>query len=93
MGTESKNPETIVLHAGWRKDESTNAVAVPIYQTTAYQFDSTEHAGNLFALAELGNIYSRIMNPTQLGWNSASRGWKAAWPRSAFRRAKRRRHS
>jgi len=40
MGTESKNPETIVLHAGWRKDESTNAVAVPIYQTTAYQFDT-----------------------------------------------------
>ena len=65
IGTESKNPGTIVLHAGWRKDESANAVAVPIYQTTAYQFDSTEHAGNVFALAELGNIYSWIMNPTQ----------------------------
>ena len=65
MGTESKNPETIVLHAGWRKDDMTNAVAVPIYQTTAYQFDSTEHAGNLFALKEFGNIYTRIMNPTQ----------------------------
>jgi O-acetylhomoserine (thiol)-lyase len=64
MGTESTNPKTIVLHAGWRKDETTNAVAVPIYQTTAYQFDSTEHAGNLFALKELGKIYSRIMNPT-----------------------------
>lgn len=38
---------------------------MPIYQTTAYQFDSTEYAGNVFALAELGNIYSRIMNPTQ----------------------------
>ena len=41
--TKSKNPETIVLHAGHRKDASTNAVAVPIYQTTSYQFDSTEH--------------------------------------------------
>jgi len=62
--TDSKNPETIVLHAGYRKDEATNAVAVPIYQTTSYQFDSTEHAANLFALKEFGNIYSRIMNPT-----------------------------
>lgn len=64
MGTNSKNPETIALHAGWRRDESTNSVAVPIYQTTSYQFDSTEHAANLFALAEMGNIYTRIMNPT-----------------------------
>jgi O-acetylhomoserine (thiol)-lyase len=60
----SKHPETIVLHAGWRRDETTNAVAVPIYQTTSYQFDSTEHAANLFALKEFGNIYTRIMNPT-----------------------------
>jgi len=57
-------PETIVLHAGHRKDAASNAVAVPIYQTTSYQFDNTEHAANLFALKELGNIYSRIMNPT-----------------------------
>ncbi len=64
MGTGSKNPETIALHAGWRSDESTTAVAVPIYQTTSYQFDSTEHAANLFGLAEMGNIYTRIMNPT-----------------------------
>ena len=64
MGTDSKNPETIALHAGWRSDGATTAVAVPIYQTTAYQFDSTEHAANLFGLAELGNIYTRIMNPT-----------------------------
>lgn len=64
MGTESKNPETIALHAGWRRDEATTAVAVPIYQTTSYQFNSTEHAANLFGLAELGNIYTRIMNPT-----------------------------
>jgi O-acetylhomoserine (thiol)-lyase len=58
------NPETIGLHAGWRKDENTNSVAVPIHQTTSYEFDSTEHAANLFGLSELGNIYSRIMNPT-----------------------------
>src|ERR1700744_684237 len=66
MPTESRNPETIVLHAGsYRADPATHAVAVPIYQTTSYQFDSTEHAANLFALKELGNIYTRIMNPTQ----------------------------
>jgi O-acetylhomoserine (thiol)-lyase len=61
-----KNPETIVLHGGgYRADPATAAVAVPIYQTTSYQFKSGEHAANLFALKELGNIYSRIMNPTQ----------------------------
>ena len=60
----SKNPETLALHAGFRKDPTTNAVAVPIYQTTSYQFDSTEHAASLFGLSELGNIYTRIMNPT-----------------------------
>jgi len=65
MSTSSQNPETIVLHAGYRSDPATTAVAVPIYQTTSYQFNSTEHAGNLFALKELGNIYTRIMNPTQ----------------------------
>jgi O-acetylhomoserine (thiol)-lyase len=65
MPTNSQNPETIALHAGYRSDPTTTAVAVPIYQTTSYQFNSTEHAGNLFALKELGNIYTRIMNPTQ----------------------------
>ncbi|MEE1562354.1 MAG: PLP-dependent transferase, partial [Alphaproteobacteria bacterium] len=64
MSVDSTHKETIVLHAGYRKDETTNAVAVPIYQTTSYQFDNTEHAGNLFALKEFGNIYTRIMNPT-----------------------------
>src|SRR5450432_336202 len=65
MPTQSKNLETIVLHGGsYRADPATAAVAVPIYQTTSYQFNSTEHAANLFALKELGNIYSRIMNPT-----------------------------
>ncbi len=60
----STHPETIALHAGWRSDPATNAVAVPIYQTTSFQFASTENAANLFALKELGNIYTRIMNPT-----------------------------
>ncbi|MFC1491596.1 O-acetylhomoserine aminocarboxypropyltransferase/cysteine synthase family protein [Nitrospinota bacterium] len=64
MTVNSTHNETIVLHAGHRKDSATNAVAVPIYQTTSYQFDNTEHASNLFALKELGNIYTRIMNPT-----------------------------
>ncbi len=60
----SHKPETLALHAGWRADPATGAVAVPIYQTTSYQFHSAEHAANLFALKELGNIYTRIMNPT-----------------------------
>ncbi|HVH80763.1 MAG TPA: PLP-dependent transferase, partial [Stellaceae bacterium] len=64
MPTDSKHPETIVLHAGYRSDPATNAVAVPIYQTTSYQFRGTEHASNLFGLKELGNIYTRIMSPT-----------------------------
>ncbi len=64
MTDRPKHPETLALHAGYRKDSATNAVAVPIYQTTSYQFDHTEHAANLFALKELGNIYTRIMNPT-----------------------------
>ena len=65
MTTKSLHPETIALHGGtYRKDESTNSVAVPIYQTTSYQFNSQEHASNLFSLKELGNIYTRIMNPT-----------------------------
>jgi O-acetylhomoserine (thiol)-lyase len=64
MTVKSKHPETLVLHAGYRSDPTTNAVAVPIYQTTSYQFKHTEHAANLFALKELGNIYTRIMNPT-----------------------------
>ncbi|MBI5163295.1 MAG: PLP-dependent transferase [Magnetospirillum sp.] len=64
MTIKTTNPETLVLHAGFRSDPATNSVAVPIYQTTSYQFRDTEHAANLFALKELGNIYTRIMNPT-----------------------------
>lgn len=60
----TKNPETTVLHAGYRADPTTNAVAVPIYQTTSYQFEDTGHARRLFALEEMGNIYTRVMNPT-----------------------------
>ena len=57
--------ETRQIHAGAEPDPATGARAVPIYQTTSYQFRDTEHAANLFALAEIGNIYTRIMNPTQ----------------------------
>ncbi|MBN2325898.1 MAG: O-acetylhomoserine aminocarboxypropyltransferase/cysteine synthase [Candidatus Omnitrophica bacterium] len=56
--------ESLALHGGQVPDPATNARAVPIYQTTSYVFDSAEHAANLFALKELGNIYTRIMNPT-----------------------------
>ncbi|WP_303976831.1 O-acetylhomoserine aminocarboxypropyltransferase/cysteine synthase family protein [Dongia mobilis] len=62
--TASKHPETIVLHAGHRRDSATNSVAVPIYQTTSYQFDDSAHAADLFGLKRFGNIYTRIMNPT-----------------------------
>ncbi len=64
MAVNSKNPETLVLHAGWRSDPATGSVAPPIYLTTSYQFRDTEHAANLFALKELGNIYTRLGNPT-----------------------------
>lgn len=57
-------PETLTVHAGQEPDPVTGSRAVPIYQTTSYQFKSTEHAANLFALKEFGNIYTRLMNPT-----------------------------
>ncbi len=60
--------ETICLHAGQEGDPTTNARAVPIYQTSSYLFDSTEHAANLFSLKEFGNIYPRLMNPTPDVW-------------------------
>ena len=56
--------ETLAVHAGYEPDPTTNAVAVPIYQTTAYAFDDTQHGADLFDLKVEGNIYSRIMNPT-----------------------------
>ncbi len=58
------NYETLQLHAGQEPDPTTGSRAVPIYQTTSYEFDDTEHAATLFALKEFGNIYTRIMNPT-----------------------------
>ena len=64
MSYEGKNLETIALHSGWRNDENTGSVAVPIHQTTSYQFNDTAHAASLFGLQEFGNIYTRIMNPT-----------------------------
>jgi len=57
--------ETLQIHAGQTADPTTGARALPLYQTTAYEFRDTTHAANLFGLAELGNIYTRIMNPTQ----------------------------
>ena len=57
--------ETICVHGGGEYDPATRARAIPIYRTTAYEFKDTEHAANLFALKELGNIYTRLMNPTQ----------------------------
>ena len=57
--------ETLQIHAGQQPDPTTGARALPLFQTTAYQFRDTEHAANLFGLAELGNIYTRLMNPTQ----------------------------
>src|SRR4051795_1802931 len=55
---------TRALHAGYSPDPTTHARAVPIYQTTSYTFDNSEHAAALFGLQQFGNIYSRIMNPT-----------------------------
>jgi O-acetylhomoserine (thiol)-lyase len=64
MSAPKLHPDTLALHGGFRADPTTGAVAVPIYQTTSYQFRDTTHAANLFALKEFGNIYTRIMNPT-----------------------------
>jgi len=64
MSNLSDNPSTLALHAGQVPDPTTGARAVPIYQTTSLVFKDTEHAANLFALKEFGNIYTRIMNPT-----------------------------
>jgi O-acetylhomoserine (thiol)-lyase len=64
MNQPALRPETLALHGGQTPDSATNARAVPIYQTTSYVFDDTQHAADLFALQVPGNIYSRIMNPT-----------------------------
>lgn len=64
MSEKSYRPATLAVHAGQEPCKATNARAVPIYQTTSYVFDSSEHAADLFALKQFGNIYTRIMNPT-----------------------------
>ncbi|MCC2979103.1 O-acetylhomoserine aminocarboxypropyltransferase/cysteine synthase family protein [Sphingomonas sp. IC4-52] len=64
MSKANYRPETLALHAGWRADPATGSVAPPIFQTTSYQFRDADHAAGLFALQELGNIYTRIGNPT-----------------------------
>ncbi|RED64296.1 MULTISPECIES: homocysteine synthase [Cohnella] len=64
MSNESYSLETLAVHAGQQIDPATMSRAVPIYQTTSYGFRDTDHAANLFALKEFGNIYTRIMNPT-----------------------------
>ena len=64
MSIPREHLSTLALHAGQTPDPTTGARAVPIYQTTSYVFKSTDHAANLFALKEFGNIYTRIMNPT-----------------------------
>ena len=65
MNTSSfTHPETLALHAGQQPDPTTNARAVPIYQTTSYVFNDADHAARLFGLQEFGNIYTRLMNPT-----------------------------
>lgn len=56
--------DTLQVHAGQKPDPTTGSRAVPIYQTTSYVFNNSEHGANLFALKEAGNIYTRIMNPT-----------------------------
>jgi O-acetylhomoserine (thiol)-lyase len=65
MTEPTLHPETLAVHAGQQPDPATNSRAVPIYQTTSYVFDDTDHAADLFALRVPGNIYTRIMNPTQ----------------------------
>ena len=65
MPKDKQRFETLALHGGaYRSDPVSGAVAVPIYQTTSYQFQDTGHASRLFALEELGNIYTRVQNPT-----------------------------
>jgi len=64
MSAQPLKYETLQLHAGQEPDPVTGARAVPLYQTTSYQFKNSEHGANLFALKEFGNIYTRLMNPT-----------------------------
>jgi hypothetical protein len=91
---EAMKIETIAVHGGYSPDPTTKAVAVPIYQTTSYAFDNTQHGADLFDLKVAGNIYTRIMNPTtdvlekrvaELEGGIAALAWPRAWRRSPTR--------
>ena len=82
MAQENLHFDTLQLHAGQVVDPTTNSRAVPIYQTTSYVFNNSEHAANLFGLKEFGNIYTRLMNPTTDVFEkriAALEGGVAAW--------------
>ena len=80
--TKPQGLGTMAVHAGQAPDPTTNARAVPIYATTSYVFNDTDHAANLFALSEFGNVYSRIMNPTNdvLEKRLGGYGWRSGRP-------------
>jgi hypothetical protein len=93
-GSQNMKIETIAVHGGYSPDPTTKAVAVPIYQTTSYAFDDTQHGADLFDLKVAGNIYTRIMNPTtdvlekrmaELEGGIAGWRWPRAWRRSPTR--------
>lgn len=65
MSERKFHPETLAVHAGWNGDPATHACAVPVYRTTAYNFDNAQYGADLFALRKPGNIYARLMNPTE----------------------------
>ena len=85
--------DTLALHAGTAPDAVTGSRAVPIHQTTSFQFKNTEHAANLFGLKEFGNIYTRLMNPTNDVAEQRIAALKAASAGSSRPRARQPRHS
>lgn len=89
MTSDKRRFETLALHGGtFRADPVSGAIAVPIYQTTSYQFQDTAHASRLFALEEIGNIYTRVQNPTQDALEqriAALEGGSRQLPRGQFR--------
>ena len=84
MSEQSAAPKqhlaTLAVHAGQVVDPATNARAVPIYQTTSYVFNDSDHAARLFGLKEFGNIYTRLMNPTTDVLEKRIAAVSAAWP-------------
>ena len=85
--------DTLALHAGQEVDSATTARAVPIYQSTSYVFNDTDHAANLFSLSEFGNIYTRIMNPTTDVFEKRVAALEGGVGRSGQPRGRRRRRS